>query len=208
MFQPWFVEFIAVLSDVCVGLSALVIAILGIIGLSQWKAELTGRTKFDIARKMAKAALQFRDEVKRARSIYTLDGEAVDRIKGEHESQNESEILNEFYARRQRLMPLQKSLGELYETGWEAELLIDKEINELIKPLEETFKNLYVAIETHFHLIYENARQQKPLDNLDNDDLLLEKYHGIIYGRDNDEFSQSSDKAVRELTEKLKTYLR
>ena len=74
MFQPWFVEFIAVLSDVCVGLSALGVIILGIFGLIQWKAELTGRTKFDIARKMAKAALQFRDEVKRARSIFTLPG--------------------------------------------------------------------------------------------------------------------------------------
>ena len=58
-------------------------------------------------------------------------------------------------------------------------------------------------------MMYNNAWEQKPLDKIDNDDLSLEKYHSIIYGiGENDEFSQSSDKKVRELTERLKDYLK
>jgi len=53
MFQPWFVELIAIISDIVVSLSALIVAVLGIIGLYQWRRELTGKVKFKIARKMS-----------------------------------------------------------------------------------------------------------------------------------------------------------
>jgi len=43
MFQPWFVELIAIISDIVVSLSALIVAVLGIIGLYQWRRELTGK---------------------------------------------------------------------------------------------------------------------------------------------------------------------
>ena len=62
MFQPWFVELIGVLSDICVGISAIVVAVLGFIGLRQWRKELTGKSKFDIARRMAILSFRFRDE--------------------------------------------------------------------------------------------------------------------------------------------------
>lgn len=43
MFAPWFVELISVLSNAFVGLSALAVAIIGLVGLRQWRAELTGK---------------------------------------------------------------------------------------------------------------------------------------------------------------------
>jgi len=66
MFQPWFVELISVGSDVFVGLSALTVAIIAYLSLNQWKSELTGRTKYKIARKMAVLTFEFRDLYKRA----------------------------------------------------------------------------------------------------------------------------------------------
>lgn len=78
MFQPWFVEFVRVLSDIVVGLSAAAVAIAGVSGLYQWRAELKGRTKYELACRMVILAFQFRDEYKRARNPFTFPGESAD----------------------------------------------------------------------------------------------------------------------------------
>ena len=71
MFQPWFVELIGVLSDICVGISAIVVAVLGFIGLRQWRKELTGKSKFDIARRMA-ILLSVLEMSRKGREIHLL----------------------------------------------------------------------------------------------------------------------------------------
>ena len=95
MFEPWFVELISILSNAFIGLSALAVAVIGFVGLRQWRAELTGKTKFDIARKLAILAFQYRDEYKRARNPFTFPGEWSERQKGENEAADEANVLDE-----------------------------------------------------------------------------------------------------------------
>jgi hypothetical protein len=65
------VNIVTVIGNVVVGLSAVVVAIVAVIGLRQWRVELTGRTKFELARKIALLAYQFRDELHAARNPFT-----------------------------------------------------------------------------------------------------------------------------------------
>jgi hypothetical protein len=203
-FQPWFIEFVAIASDILVGLSAIVVAILGIVGLRQWKAELKGKTKFDLARQLAKTAMQYRDEVKRARNPFTYPGESIERKKGEDESREETQTLDENFARRNRLVPLQKSLGILYELGWEAEVLLDEQVSEHITQLENVFRDLYAAIDAYFGMSIRNLSRRQPIG----DEEWLQRQFQIIYGPADDEFSQALDDLVNDFTKKLKNYMK
>jgi len=201
MFQPWFVELISILSNACVGLSALTVAIIGIIGLRQWRAELKGKTKFEIARKMALLLFQYRDEYKRARNPFTFLGESAERKKDDAETQGEVQLLDEYYARRNRLVPLQETLRKLYEVSWEAEVVLDKEIGKFIQPIEDSFKELFTSIEAYFQTQYNQLKRGGGPE-----EEWLKPHYKRIYGID-DESSEAIDNSTNALVEKLKVYL-
>lgn len=179
--------------------------IIGLVGLRQWRAELTGKTKFDIARKMAILAFQYRDEYKRARNPFTFPEESLGRQKGENETADEANILDEYFARRKRLSPLQETLRQLYEASWEAEILLDKNINKVIAPLEDSFKELFAAMETYFHTRYNQAKRKHGNGGTEG---LLQNAYKVVYGTADDEISKTVDVATNILVEKLKGYIK
>lgn len=204
MFQPWFVELISVLKDVCIGLSALVVAIIAFVGLNQWKKEMTGRTRYEIVRKMAFFAIEFRDKYKRARSYSTLFDSTFDRIKGENETLQEANLHDHYFAYRKRLEILQETLSKLYEASWEAETILDIDIGELVLPLEKGFSQLYISNESYFQRQLYMLRRT---NNVDVDDELISSHYDVIYGTPNDNYSKKLDKATKALVDRLKTFL-
>lgn len=205
MFQPWFVELVSVISDIVVGLSAIVVAILAFWGLRQWKIELTGRTKFETAKKLASLAFEYRDRYKRARSMFTSPGEYIGREKGENETPEERDVLDQWYARQKRLAPLQETLRKLYETGWEAEIIIDKDISKHIKPFEAAFAELYTSIEAYFGAEYTRVRKQIPADR--REDWLNVHYHRI-YGKVDDDVSVEINNSTQSLVDSVAGHLK
>jgi len=203
MFAPWFIELVSVLSNVCVGISALAVTIISFVGLQQWRRELTGKTKFDVAHRMAVLANRYRDEYKKARNPFTFPGESSKREKGENETHNETDILDEYFARQGRLTPLQDILRQLYEISWEAEILLDKNINRAIVPLEDSFKKLYSSIQAYFFTRYELIRRNHDFNN----DESMQNYYKVIYGYD-DEISDEVEIATSAIVNKMKSYLK
>jgi hypothetical protein len=204
MLQPWFVELITIISEIIVGISAIAVAVFAFIGLRQWKIQLTGRTKFEVARKMAILAFEFRDEYKRVRSPMTLPGESSERQVAESETLEETNLLNEYFARRNRLRPLQDTLRKLYETSWEAEIILDKDIGKFIKPLEKAFSELYASIESYFGAEHSRINRQVPTGRKED---WLENHFNRIYGHDHDDIAIAIDASIQSLVDKLKTYL-
>jgi hypothetical protein len=199
-----FVELVSVISNTLVGLSAVAVAIIGFVGLKQWRAELTGKTKFDIARKMAVLTFQYRDEFKRARNPFTFPGEYVERKKDTNETPDETNLLDEYFARRKRLAPLQETLRQLYEVSWEAEILLDKNIKATIVPLENSFKGLFASMEAYFQTKYSQARSTAHTINND----WLQTHYAMVYGTDDDEISKSIDTSANALVENLKRFIK
>jgi hypothetical protein len=205
LFEPWVVELISILSDALVGLSALAVAIIGFVGLKQWRAKLTGKTKFDIARKMAILAFQYRDEYKRARNPFTFYGESSERKKSENETDDEANMLDEYFARRKRLGLLQETLRQLYEASWEAEILLDKDIGKAIIPLEDSFKELFVSMEAYFQTSYNQVIRKQGRGISEE---WLQNHYKIVYGTADDEASKVIDGVTNILVEKLKGYIK
>jgi hypothetical protein len=145
-FQPWFIELTNIIHNLAVALAA----ILGIMGLWQWRKELVGKAKFEVAQKMMVLALQFRDEYIHARDPWTYPYEWAERKKSNNESKGECEMLNEYFARSRRLLPLRDILRKFNEVSWEAEVVLSEKDAKLIQPFEKTFKTLTIAIESFF----------------------------------------------------------
>jgi hypothetical protein len=203
MFQPWFIELISIISETIVGISAIAVAIFAFIGLRQWKIQLAGRTKFEVAKKMAALTFEFRDKYKYARTPMTFPGESSERQVAENETREETDLLNEYFARKKRLVPLQDILRKLYETNWEAEIILDKDIGKLIKPLDMAFSELYASIESYFGAKHSRIERHMSIDR---DEDRLDNHFHRIYGID-DDVSRANDVSTQILVDKLKTYI-
>lgn len=203
MFQPWFVEIMQVISNVAVTITSIIVAIVAVIGLSQWQRELKGKARFDVIKRLTYSAYEFRDQYNRARSMWTDGSESYSRLKNNDETKKETLYRNEYFARSQRILPLQKTLRDMYQSSWEGEILFeDIEIGKLIKPFEKAFKDLNIAIGTYFSRYIE--RSMKDAEVPSEDKAWLKEDHEVIYGHHDDKHSKHIDKVLEDFISELK----
>ncbi len=205
MFDAQVVEFVTFVKDLLVTLSTLVVIGATIYGLRKWRSEYTWKIKFEIARRMVLLAFRFRDEFQQARNSFTFPGESTDRPKGDDETPNESNLLDEYYARKVRLSPLSKTLQELKQACWEIEAVSGEHFWELVQPLNDTTKDLFVSIETYFFMKHKPMR--RPISGVD-ETRLQELYKQINCLSDDDEISNLVEITVDKLIQSLKKYIR
>lgn len=134
---------VSLLSDIAVGISALIVAGVAIVGLRTWRKELTGKARFDLARNIMLLGVKLKADFQRVRHPIISSRESIDRQRNENESEKESLLLNEWYARWKRLQPLVENLQKLQELGWEAEVVLDeesgKQVSEAVKIFIESY---------------------------------------------------------------------
>jgi|GEM_PF-1728945 len=205
MFQEWFVQAAKTISDIVVGLSAIAVASIGFIGLQQWKRELKGKSKFDLARRIALNAFDFRDRFHAARNIFTFAGESADRTRAPDETHDVAAVLDEWHARAKRMEALRNAGRLLHEASWEVSVLLDEDIIGLFQPLEDTLRDLSVSFHTYFQSQLMNANRSRPLDD---NMAWLEEHHRRVYGSPEDEIAKSLDAAVERLAQRIKQYIR
>jgi hypothetical protein len=203
MFQPWFKDLISLASDIVVGLSAAIVAVVATLGLSQWRKELQGKARFEAARKIAYLAYQFRDQYKRARGMWTSVSETVKRDRHPDENASEAQHRDEYFARMNRISRAQETLCEINQVCWEAEVLFGKDIGGLIEPLEGLFNMLHTAIEMYFGRHIERAMKGASVP--ESDSAWLEDKFKIIYGHGEDAISKSADKIVASFVQEIRS---
>ena len=194
-----FLELTNIISNIAVTLAV----IFGVVGLWQWRSEHTWKTKFEVARKMVQLSLKFRDEFRRVRYVGTFLEESFERKQGADEMPNETKVLDEQFVRWRRLRPLQDTLRNLYEVGWEAEVILSEDDAKLVQLFEKLFQELYFAIELYFGSQLDQAKRQIEVDNEE-----MTKYRNIIYGYEGDEIFELVDSAADTVKKQLKKYIR
>lgn len=204
MLPQWLLEVTSILKDLFVAFSAVAGVVTAIVGFRQWRRELMGKEKFRIARKIAVLSLQFRDEFLRARSPLTFSGECATRQRDDNESPTETQLLDEWFARRKRLESLQQSLRMLRATSWEAEVVLNKDISKLLRPLEQAFTELWGAVEAYFSTQIERARSNQRNLNLDD---WLKSQHALIYGIDRQP-AEKIEAAVNAILKELRAFVK
>ena len=204
MFQDWFVQAASTVSDIVVALSAIAVAVIGLPGLQQWKRELRGKSKFELARRIALYAFEFRDRFHSARNPYTFPGESADRARAHDETREVAEVLDEWHARGKRMEALRNTARLLHEASWEGSVLLEPDVKDLIEPLESSLRDLLVSFQTYFQMQHMNASRPH---NLAQDADWLEVHHRRVSGMPEDPFAKDVDTAVENLVQRVRQYI-
>lgn len=210
MLQQWLIEWASFVKDIIVAISAGVVAITGLRALSNWRAELTGRAAHERAREIVLLAHRFRDELDHARSlppyVYTSsDDESGKEMERQGKIAEESRATRELDERVKRQQALQVTLRELNQVTWEADIILDKRVDNFIQPFRDIFDDLSKATD---QLVEYQIRREDVPSTLTED--MFEEARGfeqIVYGR-NDEVSQSVDESLDALKQFLKKFIK
>lgn len=194
-----------VVTEAVAMLTSIATLVVAIAALRRWRIELKGKARFDIARRMVVQLYKLQRQFHAARSPITYSGESKSREKGSEERANESQILDEWYARNKRIETVNLALNRLLETSWEAEIVFGEGMKPAINEIEECVNELGLAISQHFtyqSLDSQNITRRTPIS--DNEIETRQKLLSKVYGVRKDELGQKLDKAV----EKAQTYLK
>ena len=197
-------------SDIIVAIAAIIVAAVAVLGLSTWRKELTGRAKFEVARKVMLLGYKIRDDFEFVRSPFTGSWESADRPRREEETETptESNIRNEWFAKNKRLGVLVEDLQKFQESYWEADIVLGdgpgKLISEVLGVYRESYAELAASISTYFDTeLHEQRSGTRPRD-----EELIQKCRRDIYSSSHDEFSTQIDQTTEKLSSELKRYVR
>jgi hypothetical protein len=201
-------DIFSLIRDIIVAISAAIVAILAFWGVNRWRKEIAGKAKFELVRNIMLINSKFVNSFISARNIFTYSGESVGRERKEGESVQETQTLNEWYARANRVRSMAENLEKLQELGWEAESLLDsessKQVTETIKIYRKSYAEVLTSINSYFQTRHEEIMNNRPY----RDQEWLNQLHKEIYGLDNDDISQKIIEAKEKLATVLKKFVK
>jgi hypothetical protein len=195
-------------SDIIVSISALSVAVIAFFGLRTWRKELTGKAKFNLARDLMLLGLKLQAHFEGARGLFTSSAEFIDRPRKEDETPDVSQVLDEWYARANRLKPLHENLIKIQEASWEAKILFDEDASEAVSEAvfvyRHNFAELSSAVSSYFDTKRQAAKSGIPYEDQD----WLKKLHRTIYTPSGDDFSKQIEGATTKLESALQAYVK
>lgn len=144
-----FAEIVGMLSDVAVGMAAVVAAYVAWRGLKTWKEQLSGTTEYELARRVLRALYTHRNAINGVRhpfmSVEEMP-EPEDAGEMSREQVRHHGIAKAYQARWDRVMAARRELdAELLE----AEVLWGAELGSRFKAVDVLERELFVAVGTH-----------------------------------------------------------
>jgi hypothetical protein len=141
------------------GIATCFLFVVAIIGINQWREQLKGTNRYNIARQLALLAFQFKDDFDRARFPLTYSQESAGRPRQENETRQEADAKDEYYARAARLQSLHETYQKMRVANWEAELTLGKELAKYMAPLVKEYSDYRTAFDRHFWLRLNDVRR-------------------------------------------------
>jgi hypothetical protein len=174
-------------------------------GLQRWRAELTGREKYQVAKNLVLASLRFADEIALARDPWTWPGESASRERDKDESEGLHSTLDEYYARRKRLEQPRNELLKLREATWEADVILDEDVEAIVKPLVESYRGLVSATHIYLQRQVQIGRHNAPTEAEVKQN---KEAHETIYSMGEDDFQMRLNDSMSEIKQQMRKYLR
>lgn len=199
---------LSIVRDVVLSLSAITVAFFAWLGLRIWREELTGKAQFETARNMMRLSLKLKANLEGVRHPLTGYLEYANRTKQPDESESESQVLDEWYAKTNRINAVFENLTEIIEVKWEAEILFSESsvqsIEEVVKSYRESYADLSSAISAYFEILLNEAKTKDLYQN----QKWLKGLKYTIYSAQDDDFSKKVSEATDKLSSALKQYVK
>jgi hypothetical protein len=201
-------EVVSSVSNTFVAAASVLVAAAALYGLFTWRRELTGKARFEVARKVALLSYEINAAFKWARSPYSPSAEAAARPKREDESSGEARVLDEWFLRSNRTQTLREKLATLQAAGWEAEVIFGKtagqDISDSITKFRKCFGELASSVDSLFEARLRQAQSRET--NVDPD--WVNGLRKTVYSAEGDDLSRHVETAHNNLLSSLRSYLR
>jgi hypothetical protein len=198
----------SLISDIVVGVSALGVAVIAFFGLRTWRRELTGKAKFTVARDVMLLGFKLKAHFEDARNPFTYSTEFAGRSWQESESPGVSQVLNEWYARANRLKPLQENLIKIQEASWEAQILLGEDSSKFISEAVTVYRRSFGELSSAIYSYFEERKHEAETRNLYKDKDWLKKLRNTIYAIPEDNLSKQINEATDKLESALQVYVK
>ena len=144
-------EIVALAKDALIAIAAAVTATVAVIGLSNWNRELKGKATFEVARGLAKATYNLREEIENCGAPFIAanefpEGYDVLGLQGKVPDHEEANVIAHAYGNRWK--PVGEALQEFDANTLEAEAIWGGEIRTKTEALRQCVRELNTAIWT------------------------------------------------------------
>lgn len=145
---PEITQLIGSIKDVVVGIAAAVAAYIAFQGLSAWRRELKGKSEYQLAKEVLRAAYKVREAFKHIRHIAIYSYEYPEGMRDYHgHLKRENEHEGTAYVYKKRWEKLDEAFRELEEKHLEAQVEWGAKFQDVIVPLRTCRAELLVAIQ-------------------------------------------------------------
>lgn len=173
-------------------------------GLKTWQRQLKGSSQFDVAKRLMLKVYLIRQEIESCRSPiryvtfieYDDEGNAIPASQQQYEA-IKKDMWDSFSG-------VGKAFNEIELLLVESDIVLDKKIRELFKPIKKICFKLRVSIREYLNLLEPKKIQQRAAELTAKRSEELEK---IIYAEDGDEIQTQVDSAVAEIEEFIRPYI-
>jgi hypothetical protein len=202
-----FQAYVTLIKDIITGLSALVVAIIAILGLQTWKKQLKGNTEYEIAQRLLRAIYKVREALAWVRNPYQHPSEITQAmedyaIEGDPIDDPVIKARTEWALYNNRWTKVREAFIECETVALEAEAIWGPIVKENLKPIQDCAAKLFANIESYIREIeYPSRNYDASLQN--------ERFK-IIYGIQEDEtnfFTIDITVAINKMEEFLKPRL-
>lgn len=200
-----YVNIFIAIREVVVTAAAVTGAIIAVLGLKTWQKQLRGRTEYDLARRMLRAALEVRDGIRGVRSPFISPAEM--------EAALRSSGLGDEEIKKQMLQP--ESTIAVYNVRWkrvadavsslqvetlEGEVLWGDVVKDRLKPLYDAVASLRVMLNRYFRA---EAGHRQPLTGVK-----LQEVNDIMYETSDDPQEDKFTRRVHDGIAQLESFLK
>ena len=198
---------IKTISEIVTGISATVIAVVAIVGLNAWRKELSGRAIFESARKAIKPCFKILDAYIFATSIMTSSAESSERVKAVDERPEQSQVLDEWYARSKRFANVSENYNNFVEAQWELKTLLGSEATKKLDIMMNEMKSIIVELSVSISFYFDCRLREAQRGEAYNDPDFMEKNHRIVYQLDNSDSIRKLKTVVANIEVELGKYV-
>lgn len=137
-------------------------------GVNTWKKQLSGKTRFEIAKNALAHTYQIRDAIISVRSPLMSSKEYENRPKYEKELnslEKNSKFLDAHFAYQKRFDAVRRAISKAYSSFIEAEAIFGRDARGVLDGIIKTANSLHATIELYYQMKYDNP--ENPMDQFE-----------------------------------------
>lgn len=173
-------------------------------GLKTWRRQLKGTSQFDVAKRLMLKVYQIKQDIEYCRSPIRNIALITHDAEGNPIPKNQQMYASTKKDMWERFDKIVKTFNEIEMLLFEAEIVLDKKVRELFRPISEVCLQLRSSIRKN--LAYSDP-QRKNCSDTDAESKKYNELEEIIYAQDGDAIQARVDSAVREIEKFIKPYV-